>query len=42
MTETTRVSELDALIEDLTVDAYGDDEQLTGFHCGAEDAFEDG
>lgn len=31
-------AELDALIEELTVDAYGDDEQLGGFLVGAEDA----
>jgi hypothetical protein len=31
MTKTARLSELDALIEDLTVDAYGDQEQLSGF-----------
>jgi uncharacterized protein YigA (DUF484 family) len=29
---------LDALIEELTIDAYGDEEQLTGFLTGAEDA----
>jgi len=29
---------LDALIEELTVDAYGDEEQLVGFLTGAEDA----
>jgi hypothetical protein len=33
-----RLAELDALIEELTVDAYGDEEQLTGFLTGAEDA----
>ena len=42
MTQTTRPSELDALIDDLTIDAYGDEEQLSGFLVGAEDAFEDG
>ena len=31
-------AELDALIEELTVDAYGDEEQLGGFLVGAEDA----
>lgn len=29
---------LDRLIEELTVDAYGDEEQLSGFLVGAEDA----
>lgn len=29
---------LDALIEDLTTDAYGDDEQLSGFLVGADEA----
>jgi hypothetical protein len=42
MTTAARLSELDALIEDLTIDAYGDEEQLSGFLVGAEDAFEDG
>lgn len=32
----TTVAELDALIDELTVDAYGDEEQLSGFHVGAE------
>jgi len=31
-------ADLDALIDELTVDAYGEDEQLTGFLTGAEDA----
>ncbi len=35
-------AELDALIDELTVDAYGDDEQLTGFHVGVEDALRRG
>lgn len=30
--------QLDAIIEDLTIDAYGDDEQLTGFLVGADEA----
>ncbi len=34
----SRLAELDALIEELTIDAYGDEEQLTGFLTGAEDA----
>jgi hypothetical protein len=29
--------ELDALVEEATVDAYGDDEQLTGFAVMIED-----
>jgi hypothetical protein len=31
-----RLAELDELIEELTVDAYGDEEQLIGFLTGAE------
>jgi len=42
MTKTARLSELDALIDDLTVDAYGDEEQLSGFLVGAEDALQHG
>jgi len=42
MTTAARLSELDALIDDLTVDAHDDEEQLTGFHCGAEEVFQDG
>jgi hypothetical protein len=38
MTRTTRLAGLDALIDDLTVDAYGDEEQLAGFLVGAEEA----
>lgn len=34
----SRAAELDALIDELTVDAYGDEEQLAGFHVGAEEA----
>jgi hypothetical protein len=34
----TTAAELDALIEELTVDAYGDEEQLSGFLVGAEEA----
>ncbi len=33
-------TDLDALIEDLTLDAYGEEEQLTGFLTGAEEALE--
>lgn len=36
----TRLDELDQLIAELNIDAYGDDEQLTGFLTGAEDALE--
>lgn len=31
-------AQLDAIIDDLTVDAYGDDEQLSGFLVGADEA----
>lgn len=31
-------AQLDAIIDDLTIDAYGDDEQLSGFLVGAEEA----
>ena len=34
----TTAAELDALIEDLTVDAYNDEEQLSGFLVGADEA----
>ncbi len=34
----SRLDEIDELIADLTLDAYGDEEQLTGFLAGAEDA----
>lgn len=34
----TTAAELDALIEELTVDAYGDEEQLSSFLVGAEEA----
>jgi hypothetical protein len=34
----TTAAELDALIEELTVDAYNDEEQLGGFLVGAEEA----
>ncbi len=36
------VAELDALIDELTVDAYGFEEQLSGFHVGAEEALRRG
>ena len=35
-------AQLDALIEQLTVDAYGDEEQETGFQVGAEEALRRG
>lgn len=35
-------AELDALIEELTVDCYNDDEQLTGLLTGAEEALVSG
>lgn len=38
MISATDLAALDALIEELTVDAYGDEEQLVGFLTGAEDA----
>jgi hypothetical protein len=34
----TTAAELDALIEELTVDIYNDEEQLSGFLVGAEEA----
>lgn len=37
---TSGLAELDTLIEELTVDAYGDEEQLTGFLTGAEEALQ--
>ncbi len=42
MTTTNRLRQLDALIDDLTVDAYNDEEQLGGFLVGAEDALQRG
>jgi hypothetical protein len=42
MTKTARLSELDALIDDLTVDAYNDEEQLAGFLVGADEALQRG
>jgi hypothetical protein len=42
MSRTARLSELDALIDDLTVDAYGDEEQLAGFLVGADEALQRG
>ena len=40
--EETTQAELDALIDELTVDAYGDEEQLSGFRVGAEEALRRG
>ena len=40
MSKAARLSELDALIDDLTVDAYGDEEQLLGFLVGADEALQ--
>ncbi len=34
----TTAAELDAIIDELTVDAYGDEEQVSGFLVGAEEA----
>jgi hypothetical protein len=34
----TTTAQLDALIDELTLDAYDDDEQLSGFLTGAEEA----
>jgi hypothetical protein len=42
MTSTRRLRELDALIDDLTVDAYNDEEQLGGFLVGADEALQRG
>ena len=42
MKRTARLSELDVLIDDLTVDAYGDEEQLAGFLVGADEALQGG
>lgn len=38
MSKTKQLRELDALIDDLTVDAYDDEEQLAGFLVGADEA----
>lgn len=38
----TAAAELDALIEDLTLDAYGEEEQLLGFLVGAQEALRRG
>lgn len=38
MTGSPDAAQLDAVIADLTVDAYGDDEQLAGFLTAAEQA----
>lgn len=36
------IADLDALIDELTVDAYNDEEQLTGFQVGAAEALRRG
>jgi hypothetical protein len=38
----TTTAQLDALIDELTLDAYDDDEQLSGFLTGAEEALRRG
>jgi hypothetical protein len=38
----TSTAQLDALIDQLTVDTYGDEEQLAGFLTGAEEALRRG
>jgi hypothetical protein len=38
----TTTAQLDALIDELTVDAYGDEEQLRAFLTGAEEALRRG
>lgn len=40
MTAGGRSADLDALIDELTVDAYNEEEQLTGFLTGSEDALQ--
>ncbi len=42
MSKTALLSELDALIDDITVDAYNDEEQLAGFLVGADEALQGG
>jgi len=42
MTTTKQLRELDALVDDLTVDAYGDEEQLAEFLVGADEALQGG
>lgn len=38
----TTTADLDALVDELTVDAYNDEEQLSGFHVGAEESLRRG
>ena len=38
--DSTTESDLDSLIEEITTDAYGEDEQIWAFHCAFEDGFE--
>lgn len=42
MSHALDLADLDSLIAELTVDAYGDEEQLTGLLTGAEDALNAG
>jgi hypothetical protein len=42
MNESSALRALDVLIEELTVDCYGDDEQLSGLLVGAQDALQPG
>lgn len=42
MSTAARSSEFDALIDDLTVDACNDEEQLVGFRVGAGEALQSG
>ena len=42
MTTTNQLREVDALIETLTVDAYNDEEQMSGFLVGADEALQPG
>ena len=42
MSHALDLADLDSLIAELTVDAYGDEEQLTGLLTGAEDALSAG
>jgi hypothetical protein len=42
MSETASLRALDDLIEDLTVDAYGGNDQRSGFLAGAQEALQRG
>jgi hypothetical protein len=39
-TDEMKAENLDSLIEEITTDAYGDDEQIRAFHCAFEDGIE--